>query len=158
MFTFNFMIGDSKMDNFYKNAGRKIQLVAKAIFVTFSIISVILAIIFFNQSSNTYTLEGVYILLGIICLIGGPLLSWISSLMVYGFGDLVINSHRIADKLSSESAQAGQSAEFGAATYGTCQICGEKQIPVMKCKVLSGEDVVYKKVCVNCKETFGIKN
>lgn len=146
------------MDNFYENAGRKIQFVAKAIFAVFSIISIILAIMLFIQASKSPMLEGTGTLLGFIFLIGGPLLSWIASLMIYGFGDLVINSHRIADKLSSESAQAGQSAEFGAATYGTCQICGEKQIPVMKCKVLSGEDVVYKKVCVNCKETFGIKN
>lgn len=174
------------MDNFYKNAGRKIQLVAKAIFVTFSIISVILAIIFFNQSSNTYTLEGVYILLGIICLIGGPLLSWISSLMVYGFGDLVDNSRRIADKLSPESAKAEKPAAtaaltapepsapsavtpqiapdtderdfFSAATYGKCQICGEEHIPVLECKVLFDEDTLYRKVCINCKEKFGGKN
>ncbi|MGN0556633.1 MAG: hypothetical protein ACI4IV_02165 [Acutalibacteraceae bacterium] len=119
-------------------------------------------------------------------MIGGPLLSWISSLMVYGFGDLVINSHRIADKLSSESAQAGQSAAtaaltapepsapsavtpqiapdtderdfFSAATYGKCQICGEEHIPVLECKVLFDEDTLYRKVCINCKEKFGGKN
>lgn len=66
----------------YENVGRKIKSLAKAVFVVEAIIAVITGIILMSIDNNLS-------LFGFLILVIGPLASWLSSLLLYGFGELI---------------------------------------------------------------------
>ena len=66
----------------FDEIGRKIKILAKCITIIGIIIFVIYGIIIFAN----------YRLLGLAIMLGGSLLSWISSFMLYGFGHLIENT------------------------------------------------------------------
>lgn len=69
----------------YENIGEKIKELAKIIFAVEAILLVI---------SGIYLMfvEGGSILYGLLVTIVGPILAWISSWLLYGFGQLIENS------------------------------------------------------------------
>lgn len=74
----------------FNNIGKKIKTLANVLCWVGIIAYVIVAIIMFiNASEGSYRTEGLYTGLGFAFLIGGPLLSWISSFFMYGFGELI---------------------------------------------------------------------
>lgn len=95
----------------WNNIGGKIKVLAKVIFWIGAGISVICAIVMFvgagNLSSELNSYERYYyssssheevtalVLGGFAVLIIGPLLSWINSFLLVGFGQLVQNTDRI---------------------------------------------------------------
>ena len=66
----------------YDNIGRKIKGLAKAIFIVESIVSVVAGMILLSISDNL-------ILSGVISILLGPLVAWVSSWLLYGFGELI---------------------------------------------------------------------
>ena len=75
----------------FDNIGGKIKILAQ-IFVWIGIIaSVILGIILCNTDVEW---------LGVICIFLGPILCWISSMTLYGFGELIENSLEIKNSVS----------------------------------------------------------
>lgn len=66
----------------YDNIGKKIKGLAKAIFITEAIISIILgaALIIMDDDLMLY---------GIISIFVGPLVAWVSSWLLYGYGELI---------------------------------------------------------------------
>lgn len=87
----------------FDNIGRKIQTLAQVVCLLGIIASVIVAITMFVAANESYLMEETYNILGFAFLIGGPLISWISSLMCYGFGELIENSSIIARNTSPSS-------------------------------------------------------
>ena len=75
----------------YENIGKKIKGLAWATFIIGAAASVIVAIIFFSNASDVYLEEfkSVYITTGVLWLLIGPIVSWVSSWMLYGFGELI---------------------------------------------------------------------
>lgn len=69
----------------WSNVGEKIKAVAR-IFCWIEIIAFVLAGLILLFSNSRYNPTGT---LGLICLIAGPLVSWLSSLITYGFGELI---------------------------------------------------------------------
>lgn len=51
-----------------------------------------------------------FILLGLLIITLGSLLSWVSSFVLYGFGELVSNSAIIAGKTTANESEQGESA------------------------------------------------
>ena len=74
----------------FDNAGNKIMGLAKALFwielISYEIISI--AALFFGFEYNS----AYYAAFGIVFMLAGPFLSWINSLLLYAFGELVNNS------------------------------------------------------------------
>ena len=74
----------------FNDIGKKIKNWAKFVCWTGIIMSVIYAIIMFVMVGEApYGTEVFYFGLGIAFLFVGPLLSWIGSFFVYGFGELI---------------------------------------------------------------------
>lgn len=75
------------------NIGGKIKGLATAKCWIGIIIYVILSMVFFSQGYYNDTSN----IMGIIFLIGGPIISWFSSWILYGFGELIENTSALKD-------------------------------------------------------------
>lgn len=64
----------------YDNIGAKIKGLAKAVFVIEAILAVI---------AGFYLMVNTLIVFGVLVLLMGPLVAWISSWLLYGFGELI---------------------------------------------------------------------
>ena len=64
----------------YENIGKKIKLLAQAIFILDSIAAVITGIVLWIDIEEGWCA---------IVLFGGPVVAWISSWLLYGFGELI---------------------------------------------------------------------
>lgn len=74
----------------FDNIGKKIKSLAKVLCWIGIIAYVIIAIILFILSEEVFWREPeLCITLGFIFLIVGPLMSWINSFFMYGFGELI---------------------------------------------------------------------
>lgn len=75
----------------FENIGNKIKTLAKVLCWIGIIVSVVVAIVLFASDDD---LVGI----GFLVLIGGSLISWIASFVLFGFGQLVENSDIIAEQ------------------------------------------------------------
>ena len=66
----------------YENIGSKIKGLAKATFIVESIAAVITSITLMATDSDM-------ILVGLLAMVGGPIVAWVSSWILYGFGELI---------------------------------------------------------------------
>ena len=66
----------------FQNVGKKIKIWAISLFIIYTIACIICGIIFLCDGEA----------LGLIPLLVGPFASWVSSFLLYGFGQLVENS------------------------------------------------------------------
>lgn len=84
----------------FNNCGSKIKIIAIVSFllnmITFFVVSIWLCGIFDKTLNADF---GVLILIFLLIMIVGLLVSWASSLLIYGFGSLVENSETISDIL-----------------------------------------------------------
>lgn len=116
----------------FANIGKKIKTLAKALCAFLAIASVIGGFyIIFTFGGMLGTLNS--ILLGVLIILVGSLLGWLSSLMLYAFGELVDNSEIIRDQLTggapaASQAQGGGSA-FGAVSKAASQAVNHLRAP-----------------------------
>lgn len=80
-------------ENLFSNAGGKIKVLAKVFFVLGIIASVIYGIV-------VMTLGGIHVLYGFLIAIIGSISSWISSILMFGFGTIVENTDKISTRTS----------------------------------------------------------
>jgi hypothetical protein len=71
----------------FNNIGKKIKTMAKIIFYLLSVLFLFYGILLIIKTDND--------ILGLLWLILGPIISWISSFVLYGFGQLVDNSDKL---------------------------------------------------------------
>lgn len=83
----------------HKEIGKKIKKMAIVIFVLEAILFFIGAIILMAINNDLF-------LVGILMMIIGPLLAWVSSFILYGFGELIDKTSEIANNTSRTSANA----------------------------------------------------
>ena len=86
-------------EKFFSNVGDKLKLIAMILFVVEVILSVILAFAFGIRTDEYYS-EIEYEFYPIVffsILIGGPLAAYLSSLIMYGFGQLLNDIHQTND-------------------------------------------------------------
>ena len=84
----------------WSNIGNKIKVLAKVICWIGIILSVIAGIAIIVGGNGYSYSSGSTALTGILTIVLGALGSWISSLTLYGFGELVDRAMSIDDKLS----------------------------------------------------------
>lgn len=81
----------------YSNVGKKIQTLAKVIAWIGIIFSLLLGGLELYGGINTYDYN--MIINAIVIMIFGPLLSWISAITLYGFGNLVESNSQMKDEI-----------------------------------------------------------
>ena len=87
----------------YENIGNKIKGLATAIFIIGAIAGIALGICCFALQ------EDILIPIGVAFIVISPILSWVSSLLVYGFGELIIKTNEIAkNSRIIENTSSGQ--------------------------------------------------
>ena len=91
----------------YDNIGGKIKSLAKASFIFASIVEIIAGLALIASEEM--------ILTGLLVLVLGPVVSWVSSWMLYGFGELIDKACEIEQNtrsgLAKSSAQAKADSE-----------------------------------------------
>lgn len=81
----------------FENIGEKIKSLAKILCWAGIVASVLIAIKFFIEAEEgSYRTEDLYMTLGLIFLFIGPLISWINSFFIYGFGELIERTNEVA--------------------------------------------------------------
>lgn len=80
----------------YENIGNKIKGLAQMVFVVEAIAAVITGIALMATDEDL-------ILYGLLVLIVGPIIAWVSSWLLYGFGQLIENSDIIAEEYNRKN-------------------------------------------------------
>lgn len=80
----------------FNNSGGKIKKLAEVIAVIVVLVTAALSICLFVKAGDSYYTKGLFIILGIITLIVGGVTAWLSSILIYGFGELVETNAIIA--------------------------------------------------------------
>ena len=75
----------------YENIGKKIKGLAKATFVVAAIAAVVTGISLMASDEDL-------MLYGLLVMVVGPIVAWVSSWLLYGFGQLIENSDIIAGR------------------------------------------------------------
>lgn len=75
----------------FDNIGGKIKGLAKAIFIIATIIFIIAGLVMLSDGGDTAMITG------IVTIIVGPLAAWVSSWLLYGFGELIEKTTEIAE-------------------------------------------------------------
>lgn len=97
----------------FNDIGEKIKTLARWVCWIGIIASVIIAFIMFSKVDEVpYLQEELYKGLGYCFLFVGPLLSWISSLLLYGFGELVDTNSQIVDFINKKDADRRKENSF----------------------------------------------
>ena len=107
----------------------------------------------------------IMILLGLVVIAVGCFSSWIGSLLMYGFGQLVENSDKTVMLQKGENIELfyaateknsdKPSATADAATnLGKCDMCGKTNIPVSNCVIKDDLGTRYRNMCAECFQKF----
>lgn len=83
-----------KSSGLFKNAGPKLKVLAKVIFVISLIIGEIIGIVAIAAGADSYDGE-IFTAIGVILVIISPLLAWLSAIAMYAFGELCENVNDI---------------------------------------------------------------
>ena len=77
----------------FHNIGEKIKTLAKVC----TVIGIILSII-----SGIILMIDLNVWIGLLCIVGGCILSWIGSFLVYGFGEVIVKLNEISSNLQDQ--------------------------------------------------------
>ena len=75
------------------------------------IVNIILGFVMFAKAGDSYYAEGLFMSLGFVFLIVGPIITIINGMLLYGFGELIEKAISIDTKLE-QSIQSGQYDEI----------------------------------------------
>ena len=154
----------------FDNIGGKIKALAKIMCWVGIIGFVILAMItFVNASEAGSYLSGSLIVLGFVFLIIGPLVSWVFSFFMYGFGELIETNCEIAHNTSKRvlreyfETTVNQKGNSGTASrtamnpdtsvhawLGTCEMCKRQNVYLTSVKIPNESGTECKNVCAEC--------
>lgn len=81
-------------ENLYENIGGKIKNWAKWIFIVEALAAIITGVVFFFEAES----DEIYAVYGLLAVVFGPFVAWVSSWILYAFGQLVEDVHAIRDK------------------------------------------------------------
>jgi len=148
----------------FKNIGGKIKKISEIVTWIGIIVSVILGIIIMLPGD-------IMVLVGLIVIALGCFSSWVGSLLLYGYGQLIENSDKllllhIGEKNKSEPdldqrEETHKSSIHTAKTpskVGKCEICGKENTPVVYCTIKDDLGTRYRNVCAECMQDCNIKN
>lgn len=155
---------DKIASEIYDNIGRKIKKLAIATFIVGAIAAVIEGLAQINTDD----------VVGILTLFLGPVAAWVSSWLLYGFGELIETNCEIAEntrqnKSNSKQAFSNTTAKKekskkieavdvdGEDTHfwiGKCQMCGRENVMIRSAKIVDNLGTRYRDICVDCFEKY----
>jgi len=145
-----FKTDDESIDSFsehegmFSNIGSKIKTTAKVIAWIGIIISIIIGFMLSSQGCDND--EGIVIFTGISIMVGGSILSWVSSFFMYGFGELIERATEIAINTSKDktlgtltSKMVNEEKLKGLLEWKNSGLISDEEFEVKKQELLSGE-------------------
>ena len=138
----------------YDNIGRKIKGLAKAIFIAQGISMAITGIVLMCIDEDL-------ILYGVLTLILGPVLAWISSWLLYGFGELIDKVSNIERNTHDEVNETAPSLRAKDETaepmpketvIKKCDFCGKENVNGAHCKIVDNLGTRFRDLCCDCIE------
>jgi len=126
----------------FNNVGAKIKSLAKVVCWVGIIASVIYGIILMMAASNSYSSveQTTALITGLLIMIIGSVASWILSVVLYGFGQLVEDNQQIRSLLENEHKEKPAPARIvnvKPKNFWTCPSCGKV-------------NPFTSKACINC--------
>ena len=117
----------------YDNIGGKIKGLAKGTFIVEAIAAIIFGIAMLADGDEDLAIVGA---LTLIC---GPIVAWISSWVLYAFGQIVEDVRAIRNKEgTTDEVNAKRVAEeksVNVADIPKCEICGKESSTLRRCKI-----------------------
>lgn len=108
----------------FDNISEKLKNTATVIFWIGTSVSVIIAIVMWIQSQDSYYTEELYTTLGFVFFFIGPIISWITSILFFGFGELIEKATAI-----ERNTRATKSADKEAAINTSRQVDATYDLP-----------------------------
>ncbi|MBQ9894971.1 MAG: hypothetical protein IJM38_06225 [Ruminococcus sp.] len=109
----------SYVESLFKSPGKRIKSLAKILFFILCGVSVISVIIAATDIAEIEPLQGfIYCVIGVILSV---IVSWVSTIMIYAFGDICENVETIKTELKSQNNDTQQSGAAGVENYSSCQ-------------------------------------
>lgn len=134
----------------FNNIGRKIKALAKIQFIVLAIIDFIVGIVIL--SVNEYLIAA-----GLSVMLIGPILAWISSWILYGYGQLIENSDKLAknvcetqDQIFKDRTNEEKTTEISTEKIGKCELCGKENVEISDVKIVDNLGTRYRAVCSDC--------
>lgn len=118
----------------FDDVGSKIKTASKVIFF-FQIVCFIIIGSIMISIDNDLTFAGICVMLA------GIFIGWFSSILVYGFGELIDRTKRIDETLNPNNSAIG---------ICKCEICGKDDPFLKEIKFNDGTSITNKKVCQEC--------
>lgn len=125
----------------YKNIGEKIKGLAKVTCIVEAIAAVITGMVLMTEGDELA-------LIGFLVIICGPVVAWISSFLLYGFGQLVANSDIIAEQYKRTNRTY---EKIEAKNNDRKQERQRKEIKAMISNPNVADDEFIDVVCPNCE-------
>ena len=156
----------------YDNISGKIKGLAKGIFIFLSVVSVIVGLTLMCISEDL-------ILYGLLCAVLGSLFSWVSSWVLYGFGELIEKVSAIEKNTRGTTTSAPVERKLEEATTTVpvvenvvtvktvepeakaepvigpikkCEFCGQLNVPGKHCRLEDDFGVRFRDLCLECIE------
>ena len=130
----------------YDNIGEKIKGLAKVMFIVEAIAAVIGGIVLLGDE---------FLAIGLLTLFLGPVVAWISSWLLYGFGELIDNVCRIA---ANTRTLKNESTSFNTANNAVNKMESSKEISTKPFfKSVSTNQTSTQRQCPHCGETITSK-
>lgn len=122
----------------YSNIGRKIKVVAEAVAII-GIIGSVIAGIVLMFSGLGYFGNDVNVGIGFLILIAGPIASWINSIFIYGFGELIEKASEIAKNTKKPSKIERDKKLETLLQWKENNLISEEEFKIKKESLLKGE-------------------
>lgn len=146
----------------FNEIGKKIKGVASAVCWIQVAIYAIVGIIIMTTTEEL-------VIVGLLIIVVGGLFAWLSSITLYGFGELIDKVCSIEKTINAEKYQKQPTNSFSSATLsgngvsknnvshkylGNCEMCNAENIMVCDAKIVDDMGVRYRKVCDSCFEKY----
>ena len=169
----------------FKNIGKNIKKLARIYFWISTILVIVLGIVLIVVGANMWE-GGPIIALGVVTILVAPILAWLSTCLLYGFGELVDNSTVIKNHLVgaddfdtsdevmfsvkrkatferekieeySDNASVSTEGGHGSVALPKCMCCGKEDETVTECVIKDFLGTRYRKLCAECCERNNAK-
>jgi hypothetical protein len=139
----------------FDNIGGKIKGLAKVTAWLGIIASVIYGIVLISQSNRYYN-GSALVITGVIVMAAGSLGSWISSFLLYGFGELIDQATQVAINTAKGYAPDGTGAQginhtASSASVPYSKLPSPKTWECLKCHTTNAQEALFCKECGSMK-------
>ena len=155
----------------FDNISDKMKSAATALAILGIIGSIIIGTFMIAEAKDSYYPSATEVLGGLLVMIVGSLSSWVSSFILYGFGQLIENTDVISSKYVVNTPDKAQSSSNDPVSFansndtkssanldpciGTCELCDKENVKVARCKIVDSMGRrYYYYLCADCMKEY----